>query len=137
MLPIAESISLVLQAVGFFHVILYPNRKGKACQLVNRGLKLLTRNAFVTPLYPHYRIDEAYPCDSSIILDINWTTDLKDIQLNYPVHVYPNPTLDLINFDLGDHAFKGLILFYDLLGNEKERVRLQNQCINLRLIFRI
>ena len=108
----------------FFHVILYPNRKGKACQLVNRGLKLLTRNAFVTPLYPHYRIDEAYPCDSSIILDVNWTTDLKDIQLNYPVHVYPNPTQDLINFDLGDHAFKGLILFYDLLGNEKKRVRL-------------
>ncbi|MBK9075073.1 MAG: T9SS type A sorting domain-containing protein [Flavobacteriales bacterium] len=40
------------------------------------------------------------------------------------VHVYPNPTLDLINFDLGDHAFKGLVLFYDLLGNEKKRVRL-------------
>lgn len=108
----------------FFHVILYPNRKGKACQLVNRGLKLLTRNGDATPLFPHYRIDEAYPCDSSILLDVNWTTDLQDIQLNYPIHVYPNPTQDQVNFDLGDHYFKGLILFYDLLGNEKKRVRL-------------
>lgn len=108
----------------FFHVILYPNKKGKACQLVNRGLKLLTRNGDATPLFPHYRIDEAYPCDSSILIDVNWTTDLQDIQLNFPIHVYPNPTQDQVNFDLGDHYFKGLILFYDLLGNEKKRVRL-------------
>lgn len=37
----------------YLHVILYPDRKGKECQLINRGLKLPTRNANAIPNFPH------------------------------------------------------------------------------------
>ncbi|MBK6545240.1 MAG: hypothetical protein IPG12_08215 [Saprospiraceae bacterium] len=60
----------------YLHVITEPNKKGKECQLINRGLKLPTRNSFVTPNFPHYRVDEPYPCDSTISIPLN--TDIEN-----------------------------------------------------------
>ncbi|MBK9106845.1 MAG: T9SS type A sorting domain-containing protein [Saprospiraceae bacterium] len=75
----------------YLHVILYPNRKGKDCQLINRGLKLPTRNSHATPNFPHYRVDEPYPCDSTIRIQLNTDVDEAFKFRQGELLLYPNP----------------------------------------------
>lgn len=55
----------------YLHVITFPNNKGKTCGLINHGLKLLSRNAFAIPNNPHYRVNDPYPCDSTIKIQLS------------------------------------------------------------------
>ncbi len=94
----------------YLHVILYPNRKGKECQLINRGLKLPTRNANAIPNFPHYRVDEPYPCDSTIRIKLNTDVDEAFKFREGEILMYPNPVkTELIVHDIR-HALIGKIM---------------------------
>lgn len=87
----------------YLHVILYPDRKGNECKFVQRGLKLIARNAFALPNNPHYRVDEPWPCDSTIRIPLN-TTYVEDINKseNGGLLIYPQPAsqyIKIIPFD--------------------------------------
>jgi len=85
----------------YLHVIMFPNRKGKECQLINRGLKLPTRNSHATTNFPHYRVDEPYPCDSTIRIQINTAVDELYKFKNAEIMMYPNPAgAELVLYDL-------------------------------------
>lgn len=82
----------------YLHTILYPDRKGKACQFVQRGLKLPARNSFALPNNPHYRVDEAWPCDSTIRIPLN--TSVADPEEGVfrkgDLLIYPQPANEYI-----------------------------------------
>jgi len=85
----------------YLHVIMHPDRKGKECMLINRGLKLPTRNANAIPNFPHYRVDEAYPCDSTIRIQLNTAVDELYKFKNAEIMLYPNPAgSELVLYDL-------------------------------------
>ncbi len=89
----------------YLHVIMQPNKRGKDCQLINRGLKLPTRNSHATTNFPHYRVDDPYPCDSTISIPLN--TDVEN-DFNFrdnKIFVYPNPASTFIII----HDIKGSI----------------------------
>ena len=90
----------------YLHVILYPNRKGKECQLINRGLKLPTRNANAIPNFPHYRVDEPYPCDSTIRIQLNTDVEEEFKFREGDILMYPNP----VKSELVIHDIKQTIL---------------------------
>ena len=70
-----------------YHVINYPDRKGKACHFVQNGVRLPRTSGVASfPNFPRWRVDEEDKCDSSIVS-----------MLGEPVHyvrkmqVWPNP----------------------------------------------
>ncbi len=52
-------------ASKYFHVIHTPNKKGKDCQLQQRGFRLKSWNTFTMPNHPNYRLGpiDGSPCD--------------------------------------------------------------------------
>lgn len=82
----------------YLHTILYPDRKGKACQFVQRGLKLPARNAFALPNNPHYRVDEPWPCDSTITIPLNTSVINPEdgVFRKGDLLIYPQPANDYI-----------------------------------------
>ncbi|HRI00496.1 MAG TPA: T9SS type A sorting domain-containing protein [Saprospiraceae bacterium] len=86
----------------YLHVILYPNRKGKACGFIQRGVKLLTRNGNAIPNFPHYRVNEPYPCDSTIALQLNTGVEGMDVESSGILFLYPNPVTEEMTVELRD-----------------------------------
>lgn len=86
------------------HVINYPNRKGKACEVVQHGIQLPTYNAFLLPNHPNFRLGALAdsPCD---------TLGLVETPEELTYTVFPNPTRDEIKIELPDyHPFQQVIL---------------------------
>ena len=90
----------------FIHVVNYPNRKGLACGLEQRALKMPTKIAGNLPNYPHYRLGklgEAFsPCDSTInpYIKGDFTSMENVVEQPITVAVYPNPAQQDLNVDL-------------------------------------
>jgi len=112
----------------YLHVILYPNRKGKKCQLINRALKLPTRNANAIPNFPHYRVDEAYPCDSTIRIQLNTEVDELYKFKNAEIMMYPNPAgAELVLYDLHQKITGEIrIKIIDIHGRIRQEIVEQN-----------
>jgi len=103
----------------YLHVIMQPNKKGKECQLINRGLKLPTRNSFVTPNFPHYRVDDPYPCDSTITIPLNTDVENEYKFKEGELMIYPNPasTVLYVHDIKSMITSKVLLRLIDLNGN--------------------
>jgi len=103
----------------YLHVIMQPNKKGKECQLINRGLKLPTRNSFATPNFPHYRVDDPYPCDSTISIPLNTDVENEYKFKEGELIIYPNPasTVLYVHDIKSLIASKVLLRLIDLNGN--------------------
>ncbi|MEP7195524.1 MAG: T9SS type A sorting domain-containing protein [Saprospiraceae bacterium] len=107
-------------SVTCMHVINSPDRKGKACNFVEQGIMLPYRNGINIPNFPHYRIDNTYPCDSNIrtrILDI----PSDDIQANIYYYRQSEEIVILANWN---QTNKPMIRLFDLLGRELLRKKL-------------
>lgn len=124
----------------YLHVIMNPNRKGKECNLINRGLKLPTRNSHATTNFPHYRVDDPYPCDSTISIPLNTDVDNEIKFRKGDIFIYPNPVANEMHI----HDIHGIIndgvqiKIVDLNGsvlytNEFENL-LEEQTISLHTI---
>lgn len=103
----------------YLHVIMQPNIKGKECQLINRGLKLPTRNSFATPNFPHYRVDDPYPCDSTISIPLNTDVENEYKFREGDLMIYPNPATTVLFVHDLKSIFKSKVLLrlIDLNGN--------------------
>jgi Secretion system C-terminal sorting domain len=90
----------------FVHVVNYPNRKGAACGLEQRAIKMPTKISRGLPNYPHFRLgklDEPFsPCDSTInpYIKGDFTSVENIVPQPITVAVYPNPTQNDLNIDL-------------------------------------
>lgn len=92
------------------HVINHPDRQGAACDFVQRGIPLPQRTAeYSMPNFPHYRVDEAWPCDSTIVdggivssVDPSPPLPVRQQELT----LYPNPTVRFVTMEeatVGDY----------------------------------
>ena len=98
-------------ATNSYHVINYPDRKGKACHFVQNGIKLpYTSSVASFPNFPRWRVDEEEKCDSSIVT-----------MLGEPVHyvrkmqVWPNPASHVLYLDIPE-GISGDVHIMDMQG---------------------
>lgn len=84
-------------SIRCLHVIKYPDRKGKECQFSEISLLLPSYNHGSLPEFPNYRINQPYPCDSTI----RFMTSNLDFGSDYFFsNVFPNPAFDILNVDI-------------------------------------
>lgn len=100
-------------SVYTYHVINNPNLKGKACNFVQRQIRL----PHVSPVgnfpnFPRFRVDEDEVCDSTLTSVFN-----TGMYTRMDMHVFPNPAISEINVQL-PKAMAGRLSIYDLSGNE-------------------
>lgn len=84
--------------VYHLHYIQYPDKKGKACEVVQHGLELPNIFAFATPVHPNYRLGplRGSPCDT---LTTRTGTALQEqVRLRF----YPNPAQQETILEVGD-----------------------------------
>lgn len=87
------------------HVINHPDRKGKACEVVQHGIQLPTYNPFLLPNHPNYRLGalEDSACDT--LRKRPLPSELTEMI------VAPNPTKDQVHIYLNqNHEFIDLTL---------------------------
>jgi len=95
------------------HVINNPNEKGKACNFVQRGLKLpLISSVDTYPNVPRYRVDDEEKCDPSIT-----TMFGEAVFYRRKLELYPNPTRGPLRIDLPQDR-SGVLYFFDMQGRE-------------------
>jgi hypothetical protein len=100
-----------------YHVINYPDRKGLACEFVQRGLPLPAYNIAAIPNFPNYRLDTGYPvCDSTIQLVVSSVPVLPPLR---EVLVYPNPASGQVTVELPEPlSSKGEWVLYNGVGQQ-------------------
>ena len=99
----------------YLHVINYPDRKGTACDFIQRGVKLSRWNSGTMPYYPNYRLGTPYEnqCDTLT------STSFMPIVRRGEAIVYPNPVRDKINImynPVGDESQKMEISIINMQG---------------------
>lgn len=103
----------------YLHTILYPNRKGKDCEFVERAFRTPTNVSFDLPNIPMYRIDGN--CDSTI----RWTgtVDVVDLTENKNVFFcFPNPADEIVNFQIPQEFSKANYAIFNSMGQLIEKV---------------
>src|SRR5690606_16753716 len=107
--------------VDVLHVIMYPDRPGLACEVVQHGVQLPTPHLISLPKVPHYRTGTPYPvCDSTIVLNI--TTPVFDLPAPeaLKLSVFPNPADNLVTFQysLPEADARCFIQVFDRFGRK-------------------
>lgn len=99
-------------SAAYLHVITYPDRKGAACGFVQHGVHLPYQNSLLCiPNFPHFRVDEAEVCDSTITAVFSHVVDIVS-----GLKLYPNPATDAITITLPSEVVSSRIAITDLDG---------------------
>ena len=98
------------------HVINRPNEKGKACDFRQHSFHLPNINDnFSLPNFPHFRIDEADICDSTL----TWLPKIFWVNNEMKVSIYPNPAKDNITLGFETPVMDELsYIIYDISGRK-------------------
>lgn len=100
------------------HVIKYPDRKGLACEVAQHAIRMPAYNAGSMPNFPHYRIDEEWPCDSTI--GVKLTTSITLPTERVEIQVSPNPAEDVLNLE---YELTGINeMMFELFNSSGQRV---------------
>lgn len=108
--------------VTCLHVINHPDRKGKACDFVEAGVMLPSRHGNSIPNFPHYRIDNPYPCDSTIITSfIDIPNDAIRCNIN------PNPASEYLEIVASWNQYKyPILIVYNINGQQVKEFNLDH-----------
>ena len=110
-----------LGTTRYLHVIEEPNKKGKACNVVQHGFKLARKNYTTMPNFPNFRLGKAaQPC----------TVGVEDASEPYKVKIYPNPAQDVLTIDKGRFNCTNIVI-YNLTGTVVQLLNIEDQ----RLLF--
>ena len=83
---------------NYLHVINKPNEKGEACDFKQHSFYLPNRNYNGSlPNFPHFRMDEAEVCDSTLTSIFG-----ELVLLRRDIKVWPNPSSGVFNIELPD-----------------------------------
>lgn len=99
--------------VDRLHVIKYPDRQGKACELVQQGYSLPSPHGGSLPHFPNYRLGTSPACDSTIRFQTGFWNDLF---IDPALLLYPNQTKDYLNIETSDGNHISSIEIIDLSG---------------------
>ncbi len=100
----------------YYHVIEFPDKKGKACNVVQRGFKLPTKNYTTIPNFPYFRLGAA----------ANNCITSTDETIDENVKLYPNPSQDFFTLDKG-LSIANSIAIYDINGRFISSQNIENQ----------
>ncbi len=93
------------------HVINKPNEKGKACEFVQRGIKLpIFTSTGSFPNFPRYRVDDVDKCDPTITSIFG-----EAVYFRKDLMAYPNPCIDILKVDIPSNE-SGQLFLFDLNG---------------------
>ncbi len=106
----------VAGSAKYLHIIHEPNKKGKACNLEQRGLKLPTFNYKTIPNFPNFRLGAA---TNNCITSTDETIDEN-------VKIYPNPSQDFFTLDKGN-SIANSVAIYDINGRLINTQSIENQ----------
>ncbi len=89
----------------FLHTIIFPNRKGDSCSVLQHQFQLPTINAFTSPYFPNYRLGplDGSPCDSLGLNNLplaDWRHEADYLQLQFIDNSFYQP-MDWF-WDFGD-----------------------------------
>ena len=86
----------------YLHVIHEPNKKGKACNVEQRGMVLPSFNYTTMPNFPNFRLGKAaQPC----------TVGVEDEVEKEKVKIYPNPSSNTITLDKGNNSASEIAIY--------------------------
>jgi len=100
----------------FLHVIDQPDKKGKACNVLQHAIQLPTGSAWTIPNFPNYRLGplKGSPCDTVSVA----TKDIKPE--DYGIKLFPNPSSTIIKIDITipqyDPTIKTEVVVVDVSG---------------------
>ena len=100
----------------FLHVIDQPDKKGKACNVLQHAIQLPTGSAWSIPNFPNYRLGplKGSPCDTVSVA-------AKEIKPeDYGIKLFPNPSSTIIKIDITipqyDPTIKTEVVVVDVSG---------------------
>ncbi|MCC6816526.1 MAG: T9SS type A sorting domain-containing protein [Saprospiraceae bacterium] len=76
------------------NIIMNPNEYGRSCNFIQQGIRFPHLNHGSIPNFPHFRIDETYPCDSTIRWDLS---EVHDWNFSTNITIFPNPVESNLN----------------------------------------
>ena len=86
----------------YLHVIHEPNKKGKACNVEQRGMVLPSFNYTTMPNFPNFRLGKAaQPC----------TVRVEDEVERENIKIYPNPTSNTLTLDIGNQKIDKIAIY--------------------------
>lgn len=103
-------------STAWLHVIDKPDEKGKACNIIQHGIKLPTYNDFTMPNFPNYRLGplKDSPCDTLQVSNIEIDKD------DFGIKLFPNPASTDIKIDISlkeyDPKIKTEVVIVDVSG---------------------
>jgi DNA-binding beta-propeller fold protein YncE len=95
---------------SYYHVIEYPDKKGKACSVKQRGFKLPTYNYTTIPNFPNFRLGKAAT---------QCITSSEEITEKINLKIYPNPTNDNLHLEYDKEKMQdSQLIISDLQGRK-------------------
>lgn len=99
-------------SVKTFDVIQEPNRRGKACNLVQQAISFPQFTSTGTfPNMPRFRVDEEEKCDPSITSFLG-----EEVYYRRDLAIFPNPVQDQLTITIPERQ-QGQVVVYDIEGN--------------------
>ncbi len=102
------------------HAILYPDRKGAACEFRQRYIRTPTYIGYTLPNFPYYRVGTDYPlCDSTHLgFDSVSSVTISKPLSSRPLSLLPNPFTNSLQVYAGDDLIKPgtMLSVYDAIG---------------------
>ena len=114
-------------------VIDNPNALGNNCNVIQQGVQLLSYNSTSIPNIPNFRLG---PIDGSLCDTLGIDNIIVSSENRKPksadIHIYPNPTNDILNIEYVDFQNKKIIVT-DILGRTQKILPLQSETTNINL----
>lgn len=99
-------------SVKTFDVIQEPNKRGKACNLVQQAISFPQFTSTGTfPNVPRFRVDEEEKCDPSITSFLG-----EEVYYRRDLAIFPNPVQDQLTITIPERQ-QGQVAVYDIEGN--------------------
>lgn len=102
----------------FLHVIMYPDRPGLECEVVQQGLPLPYKHQGSMPYFPNYRLGTGETvCDSTLSLP----TSIPIVYVpEGGIRVWPNPARGQVRLGLSESLVHeaAVITLYDMMGRQ-------------------
>ena len=102
----------------FLHVIMYPDRPGLECEVVQQGLPLPYKHQGSMPYFPNYRLGTGEPvCDSTLSLP----TSIPIVYVpEGGIRVWPNPARGQVWLGLSESMVHeaAVITLYNMMGRQ-------------------
>jgi hypothetical protein len=126
------------------HVIHHPNEPGLACNVEQHAIILPARNIYFVPNFANYNLYDipGSTCDTLGINAPMVSTTTPNLSKEETIQIFPNPTKDLLNLQIGQPFQEGIGSVYNMQGHllrsiafSKEMPQMRNMNLESGIYF--